>query len=73
MSLEGPSDFLSTASVSLRDFSAKVHTIENETLSDLRPEGMKDFPIMTSVSQMKIAPVSITGKRIKRTGKEKEK
>lgn len=42
-------------------------------IAPISPEGMKDFPIMTSVSQMKIAPVSITGKRIKRTGKEKEK
>ena len=43
VSLEGPSAFLSSGNVSLRDFKARVHTLENESLSDLRPEGVKDF------------------------------
>lgn len=42
-------------------------------IAPISPEGMRDFPIMTSIPQMKTVPASITGKRIKRTGKEKEK
>ena len=42
-------------------------------VAPISPEGMRDFPIMTAIPKMHVAPISITGKRIKRTGKEEKK